>query len=129
MPYGQRASDRAEIFESGSLFWPEDGILLRHQHRREAPIARFVPEASESEVRATIELPDTTAGRDAAANVRAGVLRGLSVEFQSEQETIREGVRVIQKAALVGAGLVDSPAYAQAAVEARNTKARRRLWL
>ena len=129
LPYGQRAEDRPELFEAGALHWPADGVLLRSMHRREAPIARFVPEGTDSEVRASIELPDTTAGRDAAANVRAGILRGLSVEFYSEQETVRDGVRVIQRAALVGAGLVDSPAYAAAGVEARNTKARRRLWL
>ena len=129
MPYGERASDRPELFEAGALHWPADGVLLRSMHRREAPIARFVPEGTESEVRASITLPDTTAGRDAAINVRAGVLSGLSVEFKAERETMRDGVRVIQKAALVGAGLVDSPAYAGAGVEARNTKARRRLWL
>ena len=119
MPYGQRASDRPELFEPGALHWPEDGVLLRAMHRRDSPIARFVPESSESEVRVKIGLPDTTAGRDAATNVRTGVLRGLSVEFRSEKETVRDGLRVIQSAELVGAGLVDSGAYAAATVEAR----------
>ena len=60
----------------------------------------------------SINLPDTTAGRDAATNVRAGVLKGLSVEFRSEKETVRNGpVRIIEKAALVGVGLVDYPSY------------------
>ena len=128
MPYGQRAQDRPEVFEPGSLHWPDDGILLREMHKRESPIARFTPEATETEVRVNISLPDTAAGRDAASNVKGGVLRGLSVEFRSEQETTRDGVRVIQRAALEGAGLVDSPAYAGAAVEARG-KRRARFWL
>ena len=102
MPYGARAVDRAELFEAGALHWPADGVLLRAMHKREAPIARFIPEASETEVRASIQLPDTTAGRDAAANVRAGVLRGLSVEFQSEREIMRDGVRVIQAGGACG---------------------------
>ena len=129
IPYGQRAQDRPEMFEPGALHWPSDGVVLRAMHKRESPIARFVPEASESEVRVSIVLPDTTAGRDAATNVRAGVLRGLSVEFRSERETVRDGVRVIQRAFLVGAGLVDAGAYAGATVEARGKGGRRRLWL
>lgn len=129
MPYGQRAQDRAEMFEAGALHWPADGVLLRAMHRRQDPIARFTPEATESEVRVKITLPDTTAGRDAATNVRAGVLRGLSVEFRSERERQVDGVRVIQRAALVGAGLVDSGSYAGATVESRAKAGRRRLWL
>ena len=130
MPYGPPgAQDRREMFEPGSLHWPADGVLLREMHRREAPIARFTPETTDTEVRAKILLPDTQRGRDAAANVRAGVLRGLSVEFRSEKETVRDGVRVIQRASLVGAGLVDSGAYAGATVEARGKARRRRVWL
>ena len=129
MPYETRASDRPEMFTAGALVWPSDGVLLRAMHRRDAPIARFTPEATDSEVRVSIALPDTTAGRDAAANVRAGVLRGLSVEFVSERETNRAGVRVIERAKLVGAGLVDSPSYAGAGVEVRERAGRRRLWL
>lgn len=128
MPYEQRAADRPEMFEAGALHWPADGVLLREMHRREAPIARFTPEATDTEVRVKIALPDTQRGRDAAANVRAGVLRGLSVEFRSEKETVRDGVRVIQRAILEGAGLVDFGAYASATVEARG-KVRRRIWL
>ena len=129
LPYGQRAADRPEMFEAGALHWPADGVLLRAMHRRDSPVARFTPEATETEVRVSIALPDTQAGRDAATNVRQGVLKGLSVEFHSELETRRDGLRVIQRAALVGAGLVDSGAYAGATVEARSKSRRRRLWL
>ena len=129
MPYGQRASDRPEMFEAGSLRWPADGVLLREMHDRQRPLARFIPEATDTEVRVKIALPDTTAGRDAATNVRAGVLKGLSVEFRAIRETMRAGVRVIQSAVLTGAGLVDFGAYAAATVEARAKGKRRRLWL
>ena len=129
LPYGEQATDRRERFARGALHWPSDGVLLRAMHRRDSPIARFTPEATDTEVRVSIALPDTVAGRDAAANVRAGVLRGLSVEFRAEKETRRDGLRVIQRAKLVGAGLVDSGAYAGATVEARGKAKRRRLWL
>ena len=129
MPYGQRASDRPEVFEPGSLHWPADGVLLRAMHKRQDPVARFIPEATETEVRVRIELPDTTAGRDAATNVKSGVLKGLSVEFRAERERQSGGVRLIERAALVGCGLVDVPAYSSATVEARGRSGRRRLWL
>lgn len=129
MPYGQRASDRPELFEAGSLEWPADGVLLREMHRREFPIARFIPEATDTEVRVSITLPDSVAGRSAKANVVSGVYSGLSVEFRAIKETVRGGIRVVQKALLVGAGLVDSGAYAGATVEARAKAGRRRLWL
>ena len=76
LPYETRAQDRPEMFESGSMTWPADGVLLREMHKRESPLARFIPEATDTEVRVKIALPDTTAGRDAATNVRAGVLKG-----------------------------------------------------
>ena len=129
MPYETRASDRPEMFESGSLEWPKDGVLLREMHDRQRPIARFIPEATDGEVRVAIPLPDSTAGRDARANVLAGVYSGLSVEFRAIRETVRGGLRVVQKAMLTGAGLVDSGAYAGATVEARAKAGRRRLWL
>ena len=75
MPYETRAADRPELFERGALHWPEDGVLLRAMHRRDSPIARFTPEASDSEVRVSIQLPDSIQGRSAAADVRAGVFR------------------------------------------------------
>ena len=129
MPYEVRASDRAEQFSKGALHWPADGVLLRAMHRRDSPIARFTPEATDGEVRVAIQLPDTTSGRDAASNVKAGVLRGLSVEFVSERERQAGGVRMIERARLVGAGLVDSPSYAGAGVEVRDKGRRARLWL
>ena len=98
-------------------------------HDRQRPIARFIPEAADGEVRVAIPLPDTTAGRDARANVLAGVYKGLSVEFKAIRETVRGGLRVVQEAMLTGAGLVDSGAYSGATVEARGKADRRRLWL
>ena len=51
MAYGKRASDRPELFKSGSLTWPDDGIVIREQHNRLAPIMRVVPEVRENAVR------------------------------------------------------------------------------
>ena len=64
-----------------------------------------------------VALPNTTAGRDAAENVRQGVLTGLSVEFRSEAEGKRGPLREIRRALLGAAGLVDTASYKASTVE------------
>ena len=78
LTYGERAADRPEVFEPGSLTWPVNGVVLRRQHVRAAPIMRAIPEVRGAAVVFDVPLPDTAAGRDAAAEVRAGLFRGLS---------------------------------------------------
>ena len=80
--YGERASDRPELFEPGALRWPDGGIVLRRQHDRTAPITCVHPEVRGDLVVLDSPLPDTAAGRDAAAEIRAGLFTGLSVEFR-----------------------------------------------
>lgn len=111
MVYGQRARDRAEEFARGSLTWPDGGIVLNRQHQRGQPILRFTPELVGDELRIDVALPDTTAGRDAAAEVREGLMTDLSVEFRARREERVGGVRVIREAILGGAALVDSGSY------------------
>lgn len=131
MPYETRAVDRPEMFSTGALTWPADGIMLREMHNRQAPIIRFTPETVGAEVRVAIALPDTSRGRDAAVGVRNGTYKGLSVEFQSKQETRRAGLRYVMAAELVGAGLVDDPSYTGATIEVRQADMVKRfpLWL
>lgn len=121
MAYGSKASDRAETFEQGAFHWRESGIVIREQHNREAPIVRAIPYLEGKELRISIPLPNTSRGRDAATNMRGPnpLYGGLSVEFNSEQETRRDGLRVITRAFLDGAGLVDNPSYLTSTVEVR----------
>ena len=127
--YGERAHDRPELFEPGALSWPSNGIVLRRQHQRGAPIMRVQPETRGQAVVVDQPLPNTAAGRDAAAEIRAGLLPGLSVEFRATAERMAGGVRRIGGALLTGAGLVDSPSYAGSRVEVRQRTGGRRLWL
>ena len=130
MPYGETASDRQERFEPGSLYWPEGGVVLREMHDRKQSITRFEPTATDAAVELRVALPDTQRGRDAVALVRNGTLRGLSVEFRAERESYRGGLRVIHRARLYGAGLVDDPAYSSASVEVRHDAQKGvRFWL
>ena len=132
LPYEVRAGDRPELFESDALYWLDGGILIREMHQRDRPILRAVPFQDGNTVRIDQPFPDTTAGRDAATNLREGVYTGLSVEFKAERETRRGNLRVIQRARLTGAGLVDYPSYRDALAEVRQRESRpswRRIWL
>ena len=128
LPYDTEARDRREVFERGSLSWPADGVTLRRQHDRQAPIMQVLPVVEDNEVRIDQPFPETQAGREAALEIRQGLFKGLSVEFRVTAQSIGGGVRRISAALLVGAGLVDEPSYASATVEARERALRDREW-
>ena len=131
LTYGERAIDRAELFERGALTWPADGVVLNRQHARGAPIMRVMPTLVGDELRIDQALPDTVAGRDAATEIRAGLMRGLSVSFQAQRQAFAGGVRRIQSAAMTAIAVVDDPSYdAPVEVRARGHERRhRRAWL
>ena len=117
----------AKSFETGALTWPADGVVLNRQHQRGAPIMRVTPEVRGLAVVIDVPLPDTSAGRDAAREVREGLFKGLSVEFRAIKEAYRAGVRYIQEAGLFAVGLVDTPSYTGSTAEVRGK--RTRVWL
>ena len=130
LTYGQRAVDRAELFERGALTWPADGVVLNRQHTRGAPIMRVQPTQVGDELRIDQALPDTVAGRDAATEIRSGLLRGLSVSFQAARQSFAGGVRRISSAAMTAVAVVDDPSY-DAPVEVRarvHGRRHRRVW-
>ena len=129
MVYGERAKDRPEVFEVGSLKW--DGpLILNRQHSRQNPILRFTPVEVEGRLTIDAPIPDTVAGRDALAELSgpSPLFRGLSIEFRAVRQTIVGGVRRITSAVLSAAALVDSGSYEAATVEARELAARDSEW-
>ena len=98
-------------------------VRLNVQHNRDRLIARTPatlqlidgPDA----LRVLATLPETREADDALTNVRAGVLRGLSLEFRAGDAPIIDGVRTVRRAGLLALGLVDQPAYLGSTVEAR----------
>ena len=108
LTFGERAADRPEVFAPNSLTFA-DGLILNRQHQRGAPIMRFTPELRGRELVIDAKLPNTAAGRDAAIEIKSGLMRGLSVEFIAKREENRGGLRTILSGELRGAGLVDSP--------------------
>ena len=129
LAYNERAADRPEVFEAGALSWPSNGVTLRRQHQRGAPIMRVLPEVRSGQVVVDQPLPDTQAGRDAASEIRGGLFGGLSVEFRATRQHYAGGVRRVAHALLTGAGLGDTPSYRGSTVEVRQRGRGRRLWL
>ena len=108
-----------EQFAPGSIKFSD--VIANIQHQRSAPLARTGGGGLElsdgpDALRATIELPDTSIGRDTLTLIRRGVLRGLSAEFIAVREEWVGRLRTIREAKLSGLGIVDSPAYAGASV-------------
>ena len=126
LKYGERATDRPEVFEPGALRWPDNGIPVTRQHVRSEAVVRAVPEVRGDAVVIDVPLPDTQRARDVATEIRSGLLTGLSVEFSAVRARVVGGVRRISEAVLGGAGVVDSPAYAGSGVEVRHAAGRRR---
>ena len=127
-----------EVFEPGSMRF--DRVLANRQHDRARPLARLghglTLTDSRTELRARIELPDTTEGRDTRALIEAGVLTGMSAEFRAVREDWPgPSCRVIYEAELRGLAVVDDPAHETALIaEVRARMAgpgprRRRVWL
>ena len=132
VPWGQ------ERIEPGA-FAPIGDVLLNDMHQRAVPLARtggggleLIDSAEALEVRAT--LPETRAANDVLELVKAGILRGLSVEFRGAVARMDGNVRIITRATLGAVGVVDSPAYPKSEVEARMAALakpaprRRRFW-
>ena len=129
LTYGERASDRPETFDPGALYFPPAGIIVNEQHERKSPILRTMPKVDGKAVVLDQPFPDTTRGRDAATMMREGVLTGLSIEFYPEKEIRRNGMRVIQRAFVPRAGLVDDPSYSGSRAEVRDQRDLQRLLL
>ena len=131
--YGDVASvgGISERFEPGA-FGDVAGldIVLNVQHERTRPIARTAGAGltlsdSPESLTMAVELPDTADARDTLALVKAGVLRGVSLEFQAISERFEQGVRIISDARLTGLAIVDKPAYSESTVQARQLESLR----
>lgn len=103
----------------------ESDVILDVQHDRGKPIARTGGGGlslidSESKLSVEADLTKTALGRAAYEQVKARILRGLSVHFNVIEEHLADGVRTITRAKLISIGLVDKPAYEGSNVQARS---------
>lgn len=121
MPYGSqgRVGRFTEEFRAGSLDYSDVLVNLFHDPSR--VVARtdgggLTLTETDGALRARIELPDTTEGRDARELVRRNILRGLSIEFKATRDEWRGTHRIVSAARLSGIGIVARPAYAGATI-------------
>ena len=125
--YGERTKMPGfdEVFESRAFGDLADrDLILNLFHRRDRPVARtrgggLVIEEADDEIRLLIDLPPTRDGEDARELIGRGIIRGLSVEFRSQDEIWEGKLRRIKQAELLGAGLVDSPQYSGSRISQR----------
>ena len=111
-----------ERFEAGA-FQPLGDVILNVQHERGRPLARtgagLILDDDETALQVRADLPGTTEADNTLALVKAGVLKGLSIEFKALQERSESDLRIVEKAVLKAVGVVDSGAYPGSNVEAR----------
>ena len=119
LPFGR------ERFQAGAFPGvATSDVILNASHDRGRPLARtgggglvLTDTAKELSIRA--DLAPTREADDTLTLVRAGVLRGISLEFIARSEGREGNVRVIERAELRGLGVVDRPAYGGSVVSAR----------
>ena len=130
MRYGDVSPSHRERFAPGSIRFAEV-VHLDIDHDPEIAVA-FAPggglqlRQDRGALRMIADLLPVPASDRALAEVRAGK-SGLSVEFKALSERQDGDVRVIEAARLGGIGIVQSPSYVEATVEARRGKKRRKL--
>ena len=118
--YGDTAPQFRERIEPGAFVQRASPLVLRLQHDSARPIA---------DTSGSLRVADSATGfhastplREGSAEldlVRRGTLTGLSVEMEVMAERRESGLRVIERAKLLGIGLVDEPAYPASTVELR----------
>ena len=121
MTYGDVSPEHRERFLPGA-FGPAPSAPLNIQHDRNMVVLSAGDYVLADTDRA-LEIRAELAPGSAALNlVRRGALNGYSVEFHARAERRESGVRVIERAALVGIGLVDQPSYPASTAEIRRAR-------
>ena len=124
VPYGQptqHADRRQFMFEAGSIQHGER-VELTVQHDASRIIGAMPDTVTfqhqDKGIYATARLLDTTEGRDAAANVAAGVLKGYSVEVSIDKTSVKRFGNLLKvgKAFMTRLSLVGTPAFEGAQV-------------
>ena len=116
--YGDISPTHKERFLPGA-FGPTPNAPLNIQHDRNLVVldrGSYILNDTPRSLELRADLPPESA---ALKLVRRGALNGYSVEFHARAESREGGVRVVEKAELVGIGLVDVPSYPASTAEVR----------
>ena len=123
MRYGDVSPSHRERFEPGALRMA-DAVHLDLHHDPERAVAwhpggGLALDNGRQALAMRAELPPIPAADRALAEIKAGRVNGLSVEFKAIRERRDGDLRVIQEAVLAGIGIVRTPSYGGSRVEAR----------
>lgn len=109
LPYGEpgRTNKGRVTAGPGSVTIPRGALQVNRQHDKDRPVGLLLAEQVDDGLEAVVNLTTTQEAEDALAAVEAGELPGISVELKDP--VIRNGQLVSGE--LVGAGLVEQPAF------------------
>lgn len=112
---------------------PANDVVYNYGHDRNAILGRRASGTLEVRdddqgVHVSLELPDTTQGRDLAVMIRRGDIAGHSIEFTTAADEWRQGddgrdERTVVKGGLPGVALVGQPAYPTTTAAMRSLEA------
>ena len=119
LPFGRETFSAGAFGDVSAL-----DVRMNIQHDRRRMIARtggggLLLTDSPERLLIRADLPETRDADDALLMVHNRMLRGLSVEFDPLSERTERDLRIVDRAALSGVGLVDIPAYPQSIPQVR----------
>ena len=128
MKYGDVSASHRERFEPGALRMAESVHLDLHHDVERAiawhPGGGLALANGRDVLTMRAELPPIPAADRALAEIKAGRVDGLSVEFRAVKERRDGDIRVIEDAVLSGIAIVKAPSYDGSRVEARRRSGR-----
>ena len=122
LAFADVSESHGERFEPGAFQYAAVPLNLFHDAERAAawfPGGGLELWQDADALTMVAQLPPIPAADRALAEIRSGRATGLSVEFVAEAERRDGDIRVVERAQLVGIGLVRDPSYGQSRVEAR----------
>lgn len=133
MRYGETSAPLADLggrrerFEAGAFAADLQSRRVRWLNYRHDVSRLLVWTGAGLEIRDDVDalnmaatLPGTPLADLVLREVREGEITGLSVEFHAESERDHNGLRIVERARLIGIGVVPNPAYRQSRIEARS---------
>lgn len=117
---GQTKDGTPELFLRGAMgdvaeFLP---FNLTTFHERNQPVSGELKfQDAEDGLRVEARIAPTTRGRDTILEIENGIINGFSVEFFDIRASMKAGVKVVERALMVGLSLVDYGAYPGAVIE------------
>ena len=122
--YGDTSPTHRERFAPGAFNLDNQTRWLDLKHDRERVVAwtnggGLKLSDTRDALMVSAELPEIPLADRALADIKAGRLTGLSIEFDAREEHNENGIRIVTRANLSGIGIVAAPSYEKSKIEIR----------